>query len=82
MMGNKLQDRVRNIDIRKSTKVKDVVGPIAQLKWRWTSRITNWSPRADKRRRGRPPTRSSIEMAQHWNGGAYEKSMFRSGREK
>lgn len=33
-MDSKIQDRVRNKDIRKMTKIKDVEAQIRQLKWR------------------------------------------------
>jgi len=69
MLRIKLSDRVRNIDIRKRTKVEDIITRIAKLKWqyaghvarpnddRWTRRLLEWRPRNYKRSAGRPPTR-------------------------
>ena len=69
MLGLTLRDRVRNEEIRRRTGVTDVIERIAWLKWnwaghvarmtdgRWTRKVIEWRPRADKRNRGRPPTR-------------------------
>lgn len=69
MLGIKLQDRVRNIEIRRRTKVRDVGEVITKLKWswaghiarqrdgRWTKTLTDWWPLTGKRSVGRPPAR-------------------------
>lgn len=69
MLGISLRDRIRNTEIRKMSKVIDVVGKSASLKWRWaghvarredgrwTKKIVQWRPRQHPRTRGRPPTR-------------------------
>ena len=69
MIGVTLRDRVRNVEVRKLTKVVDIVERVSRLKWqwaghiarqensRWTKRVTLWRPRQSARRRGRPPTR-------------------------
>ncbi|XP_044751721.1 uncharacterized protein LOC123311716 [Coccinella septempunctata] len=69
MLGVTLRDHIRNEDLRKRTGVEDVITVVARLKWnwaghvarmrgdRWTKRLLEWRPRADKRSRGRPPTR-------------------------
>jgi len=69
MLGIQLSDSVRNIDIRKRTKVEDIITRIAKLKWqyagdvarrnddRWTRRLLEWRPVNDKRIARRPPTR-------------------------
>jgi hypothetical protein len=69
MLGISIRDRIRNDEIRRRTKVKDVVEKYASLKWRWaghvarrqdgrwTKRIILWRPRLNSRQRGRPPTR-------------------------
>ncbi|KAI5739732.1 hypothetical protein M8J77_022721 [Diaphorina citri] len=62
-------DHIKNTEIRERTKVKDVVeviygnkkrwaGHVARFKDnRWTLRSTDWYPRGNKRKRGRPNTR-------------------------
>lgn len=69
MLGVSLRDHIRNEDLRRRTGVTDVIQQIASLKWnwaghvarmtdgRWTRRLLEWRPRADRRSRGRPPTR-------------------------
>lgn len=69
MLGITLRDRMSNEDLRRRTRVTDVIIRIAKLKWswaghvarlsdiRWTRRLLEWRPRLDKRSRGRPPTR-------------------------
>lgn len=67
MLGLRLQDKIRNNEIRGRTKVADAVTRILRLKHSWAGHImradnlttctTNWTPREDKRRRGRPATR-------------------------
>lgn len=69
MLGVSLRDHIRNEEIRQRTGVTDVIARIARLKWnwaghlarltdgRWSKRLLEWRPRADKRNRGRPPTR-------------------------
>ena len=39
MLGISLRDRRRNEDIRAETKVTDVIGKIAELKWNWAGHI-------------------------------------------
>ena len=61
MLSIKLQDRVRNEEIHRRSKVTDALGYIAKkYKWaghvsrlqdnRWTIRCTEWSPRGKKQR--------------------------------
>ena len=69
-----LQDRITNTEIRKRTKVKDVIEKICALKWnwaghigrmtynKWTRRIIEWRPWENKRSRGRPQTRWSDDI--------------------
>lgn len=58
MLGIKLQDRVKNVEIRRPTKVRDIgeimtccrVGDVArQSDGRWTSALKDWWPRMGKR---------------------------------
>ena len=65
MTGFKRQDRIRNTDLRVTTKVTDILSRIDQQKWRWTGHmmrncqgkwskaVTEWYPRDGKRNRGR-----------------------------
>lgn len=69
MLGISLRNRVKNEEIRRRTKIPDIMQRVAHLKWqwaghvaredtnRWTSRIVRWRPRQTKRSVGRPPTR-------------------------
>lgn len=77
MLGITLRDRKTNEWIRDKTKVKDVMAIIARKKWtwaghiarmhesRWTRRVLEWRPRADKRGRGRPPQRWTDDIRRH-----------------
>ena len=69
MLGLNLRDHVKNEDLRRRSGVTDIIERIAILKWnwvghmarrtdnRWTKRLLEWTPRTDKRSRGRPHTR-------------------------
>lgn len=67
MTGSRLQDRISNIDLRLKSRVADVVTRVAELKFQWAGHlargnqwstlISEWIPRSDRRRRGRPATR-------------------------
>jgi hypothetical protein len=69
MLGIKTVDRVRNTDIRKKTRITDIIERIRRLKWswaghtyrikenRWTRKIIEWTPRTGLRKRGRPKKR-------------------------
>ena len=69
MLHISLRDKIRNIEIRSKTKVKDILEKIKEAKWRWaghvarmqdnkwTKRVTDWQPRSGKRRRGRQKRR-------------------------
>ena len=96
MLGIRIQDRVRNSEIRRRTGVQDIIRRITTLKWkwaghvarlrddRWTKRIVNWRPRADKRSRGRPPTRWSDDIKRiggHWIRAAQERTQWSSLKE-
>ena len=65
----KLQDKIPCSEIRKRTKVTDIIEYTLKQKWkwaghiakmkdnRWTKRCTEWQPRKGKRSRGRPSRR-------------------------
>lgn len=69
MLGIKLQDRVRNVEIRRRTKVQDVGHVITKLKWswaghvarqsdgRWAKKLTEWWPLTDEKSAWRPLAR-------------------------
>ncbi|CAH2267249.1 jg14717 [Pararge aegeria aegeria] len=65
MLGLKIKDKIKNIYIRKRTKIIDAAKLACILKWRWaghiarakdgrwTEKILHWYPREDRRPRGR-----------------------------
>ena len=69
MLHISLRDRIRNEEVRRRTKVEDVVDRLTRAKWRWaghvareddsrwTTRVMKWRPRASKRSVGRPQKR-------------------------
>ncbi|GBP52344.1 Putative uncharacterized transposon-derived protein F52C9.6 [Eumeta japonica] len=89
MLGVKKRDRLRNINIRKKTKVQDASLKIKRLKWKWSGHmirgkdkwskiITQWYPRDGKRKRGRPQKRWDDDIRQvagkTWSRVARERS--------
>ncbi|CAH2216181.1 jg23173 [Pararge aegeria aegeria] len=64
-----LRDQIRNVEIRRRTRVTDIAQRVAKLKWqwaghivrrrggRWGHKVLEWQPRTGKRNVGRPPTR-------------------------
>jgi hypothetical protein len=75
MLGIKLLDKIKSVDIRKKTKIIDAAELICRLKWRWaghTARTTDgrwsehmlhWYPRDGQRARGRPRRRWRDDIA-------------------
>ena len=69
MLHLSLKDKVRHTEIRKKTKVQDIIETVKSSKWkwaghltrttdnRWTKRLTEWQPRIGKRKRGRQKRR-------------------------
>ncbi|CAH2243094.1 jg14115 [Pararge aegeria aegeria] len=69
MLGVSLRDQIRNVEIRRRTRVTDIAQRVAKLKWqwaghivrrktrRWGPKVLEWQPRTGKRSVGRPPTR-------------------------
>ena len=69
MLHLSLKDKIRHTEIRKKTKVQDIMTKIKAAKWkwaghvirtndnRWTKRMTEWQPRNGKRKRGRQKRR-------------------------
>lgn len=97
MLGINLRDRKKNQWIRGQTKVNDVIDTIASMKWswaghvarmendRWTKRLIQWRPRANKRLQGRPPTRWVDDIrrftGRNWIREAQERATWNSLRE-
>ena len=66
LLNPKLQDKIPCSEIRKRTKIIDIIEYTLEQKWkraghiarmkdnRWTKRFTEWQPRRRKRPRGRP----------------------------
>lgn len=94
MLNIKLQDRIKNIDIRRKTKICDILSRIKKLKWqwaghicrmensRWTKRVTEWIPREGKRSKGRQRKRWADIFLQtcgpNWMTKARDRSLWRS----
>ncbi|CAH2235947.1 jg24492 [Pararge aegeria aegeria] len=72
MLGVSLRDQIRNLEIRRRTRVIDIALlrlRVAKLKWqwaghivrrkvgRWGPKVLEWQPRTGKRNVSRPPTR-------------------------
>ena len=76
MLGVKLKDKIRNIDIRSKTRVNDILTQIDMQKWRWTGhmlrctlnkwskQVTLWYPRDGTRNRGRQARRWEDDLSQ------------------
>ena len=69
MLDRKLQDKIPCSEIRKRTKIIDIIQYTLKLKWKWAGHIarmkdnrwtkccTEWQPRRGKRSRGSPSRR-------------------------
>ena len=69
MLGYTKKDRKRATEIRRTTKVTDIMERVNTLKWqwaghvsrtkdgRWSKQVLDWSPIYQKRPKGRPPDR-------------------------
>ncbi|CAH2104114.1 unnamed protein product [Euphydryas editha] len=94
MTGFKRLDKISNSDLRKLTKVTDILKRIDQQKWRWAGHImrdkmgkwsksvTEWYPRDGKRKRGRQHTRWEDEIKltaeTNWRRVAQDRHQWRS----
>ena len=82
------RDRIRNEEIRRRTKLKDVITVATALKWkwaghvirrsddRWSTRITTWYPREGSRRRGRQKKRWRDEFPTNWTQLAQDRKLW------
>ena len=73
MLDLKLQDKISYSEIRKRTKIIDIIEYTLEQKWRWsghiarmkdnrwTKRCTQRQPRRGKRSRGRPSRRWQVD---------------------
>lgn len=93
MLSIRLSDRIRNWEIRRKTKVTDIITRIENLKWSWTGhmlrcktnkwskQVTLWYPRGDTRRQGRPKTRWSddirLTLGPYWTRVAEDRAQWR-----
>ncbi|CAH2233175.1 jg13107 [Pararge aegeria aegeria] len=74
MFGISLRDRIRNVEIRKRTRVTDIAQQVGKLKWQWAGHIVwrkdglcgpkvlEWQPQTGKRSVGRTPTRWTYDI--------------------
>ncbi|CAH2244657.1 jg5443 [Pararge aegeria aegeria] len=74
LLGVSLRDQIRNVEIRRRTRVTDIAQRVAKLKWqwaghivrrkdgRWGPKVLEWQPRTGKRSVDRPPTRWTDDM--------------------
>ena len=77
MLDLKLQDKIPWSEIRKRTKITDVIEYTLKQNWkwachiarmeenRWTKRCTEWHPRRGKRSRGRPSRRWQDDITEN-----------------
>ncbi|CAH2243373.1 jg5178 [Pararge aegeria aegeria] len=66
MLGVSLRNKIKNVEIRRRTKVTDIAQRVAKLKWqwaghivrrrdgRWGPKVLEWQPRTGKRSVGGP----------------------------
>ncbi|CAH2229492.1 jg20864 [Pararge aegeria aegeria] len=65
MLGVSLRDRIRNVEIRRRTKVTDIAQRVAKLKWQWAGHIVRrkdgrWGPKVLE---WQPRTEASLARA-------------------
>ena len=82
----KLQDKIPCSEIRKRTKITDIIESTLKQKWRWAGHIartkdnrwtkhsTEWQPRRRKRSRGRPSRRHNKEGGNHLDQESYRQT--------
>ena len=89
MLNLKLQDKMPGSEIRKRTKITDIIEYTLKRKWRWaghiaimkdngwTKRCTEWQPRRWKRSRGRQSRRWQDDMTRKKRTTWYRKATDR-----
>ena len=89
-----IKDKVPYTEIRKRTRVQDIVQFVLKQKWkwaghvarlddnRWTQRVTKWQPREGRRSRGRQRKRWRDDLVQlkgvTWRHDAQHRQRWRS----
>ena len=97
LIGVTRRDRVRNQDLRNKTRVKDILQEIKSKKWRWaghlarrkddrwTHKLTDWTPRAHTRSRGRQCKRWIDEIREYggitWTRTAQDRAKWKIDEE-
>ena len=78
MLGVRLIQKINHAELRKRTRVTDIIEYVCRMKgrWcghvarmrdnRWTIRATEWRPRNGRRSAGRPVTRWRDDMGEYW----------------
>ncbi|CAH2235486.1 jg1845 [Pararge aegeria aegeria] len=79
MLGVSLRDQIKNVEIRRRTRVIDIAQRVAKLKWEWAGQIVGrkdglwgpkvpeWQPNTGKRSVGRPPKSLDPRGTKPWN---------------
>ena len=94
MLNLKIKDKIPYTEIRKRTRVQDIVHFVLKQKWkwaghvarlddnRWTQRVTEWQPREGRRSRGRQRKRWRDDLVQlkgvTWRHDAQHRQRWRS----
>ena len=94
MLNLKIKDKIPYTEIRKRTRVQDIVQFVLKQKWkwaghvarlddnRWTQRVTEWQPREGRRSRGRQRKRWRDDLVQlkgvTWRHDAQHRQRWRS----
>ena len=94
MLNLKIKDKIPYTEIRKRTRVQDIVQFVLKQKWkwaghvarlddnRWTQRVTEWQPREGRRYRGRQRKRWRDDLVQlkgvTWRHDAQHRQRWRS----
>ena len=78
MAGVTKKDRIRNTELRRKTKVEDIILRIKKSKWRWaghtarqndnrwTKRLLDWTPRIGRKNKGRPRVQWEDDIRKFW----------------
>ncbi|XP_048522724.1 uncharacterized protein LOC125504564 [Dendroctonus ponderosae] len=60
MLGISLRDKIRNTEIRRKTKVKDMIEHVAELKWQWAGHVARQNTKVDN-----TPTAATINKKKY-----------------
>ncbi|KAM0735271.1 LINE-1 retrotransposable element ORF2 protein [Formica fusca] len=96
MLGISLRDHIPNKEVRRRTRITDVVERVARLKWqwaghvardniKWTKTLMQWRPRESRRSVGRPQLRWRDDIQRHagknWIQTAQERTTWKEKEE-